>query len=213
VVAEVDSRAHGPVGTEQSPALAQDRDEVLGRDVLERVRARHEVDRLRVEAGRAGVARREVVDPERLEVGGRGDPPLARVAHGPAGVLLELAVQAVQPLEREVDELGPEVRPDVDEGLALDAERPGGELNRKIPPRAELVERRVAERPLGAVLLVGTDVAEGAPELAAQDTLARRKRPRHAPLEHVVHALRVRKCADSLLESCLRQPSHGFEPA
>ena len=115
---------------------------------------------------------REVVDPERPEVGGTGDPSLARVAHGPAGFVLELAVETLQPFEREVDELGSQVRPDVDERLALDAERPVGELDREVPARAELVERRVAELPLRPVLLVGTDVAEGAPELAAQDALA-----------------------------------------
>ena len=137
--------------------------------------------------------------------------PVSRT--GRPRLFLELAVETVQPLEGEVDELRPEVRPNVDERLALDPERPEGELDREVPSRAELVERRVTERPLRPVLLVGTDVAEGAPELAAQDALAGGQCPGHAPLEHVVHALRMRKCADSLLESCLRQPPHGREPA
>ena len=97
--------------------------------MLERVRARDEVDRLGLEAGCPRVARREVVDPERPEVGGTGDPSLARVAHGPAGFVLELAVETVQPFEGEVDELRSEVRPNVDERLALDPERPVRELD------------------------------------------------------------------------------------
>ena len=165
----------------------------LGRDVLERVRARHEVDRLRVKAGRAGVARRKIVDPERLEVGGRGDPPLAQVAHE-AGRLPPRGspCRRMQPLEREVDELGPEVRPDVEVTVWRSTPSLIGELNREIPTlrRTRRTSRRRA--PARGVLLVGADVAEGAPELAAQDALPRQKRPRRAPLEHVVHALRAR---------------------
>ena len=213
MVAEVDPGAHEPLGAEQPPALAQDRHEVRGRDVLERVRARDEVDRLGLEAGRAGVARGEIADPERLEVGGEAICVRDRVAHGTACLLLELAAEPAQPLEREVDELGPEVRPDVDERLALDPESPVGERDREVPAGSELVERRLAELPGRPVLLVRPQMAERARELAPEDALAGGQGARDAPLEHVVHALRMRKCADSLLKSCLRQPPHGVEPA
>ena len=66
VVLKVDAAADRAAGPEQASALAKDLCEVGLGNVLADIGARDEVDRLRLEAGRAGVAGSEIGDPETL---------------------------------------------------------------------------------------------------------------------------------------------------
>ncbi len=165
-------------------------------------RARDEVDGACRKPGRSSVQGCEVADPEAgLELLHRRDRP-ARVAQAALGGEPPEAFDAC------VDEIGSHVRPEVDEDLPLDAERPERQRHGEIPARAELVEDRFAEGAIGPVLCVRLDVAGGPLEPSAEPGLRPGQRVRHVPLQQVVGALCLRERAETLLQERLGEPPH-----
>ena len=200
VVLHVDPEGEDAAGPQQPRRLAQDRRDVSRRDVLERVRARDEVDGRGGKPRRSGVTRRVVGDPEAvLELLGRADGRRPEVADLPARLLLERRALAAERRNRRVDELEPEVRPDIHEHLPAEPEGGVRERDREVPAGAELVPDRLARRTPPAVALVRAQMCVRAGELARHARVSDRQPPRDVPLEEVVRRLGGREGAQPVL--------------
>ncbi len=177
--------------------------------MLERVRARDEVDRLCREAGLPRVERRAVVDPEtRLE----GLEPLnvgsTQVAQRPSGLGLDLGPEPRVTRDGVVDELELETRADIDEELMVDTEGVVAKGGNQIPACPELVEDGVARLPI-AMLFKRSEVLQCTGHLLTERAVALRQAPGHVALQEVIEVLAVGDSAQGLLGRGLDNPLHG----